>query len=153
MSKTLELINEFSKKYPSTLRWFRVGAHAKLVEKSLHPGEQVLFAFAAQWNEHDGDWFDTGVLALTNERLIIAQNRLLVGFRILSVTPELFNDISIKSGLIWGSVIIDTVKETIYFTNISRKGLLEIKKVISSYMMEYKKNTKTNPEDKDHKCC
>jgi len=149
MSKTLELVNEFSKKYPSTLRWFRVGAHAKLVDKSLHPGEQVLFAFAAQWNEHDGDWFDTAIMALTNERLIIAQNRLLIGFRIVSVTPELFNDVSVRAGVIWGSVTIDTVKEKIDFTNVSKKALLEIKKVVSSYMMEYKKRRKGVPSQPD----
>jgi len=161
-SKTLELVNEFSKKYPSTLRWFRVGAHAKLVDKSLHPNEEVLYAFAAQWNEHDGDWFDTAVFALTNERIIVAQNRLVVGFRVASITPDLYNDISVRSGVIWGSVRIDTVKEQIDFTNVSKHALLEIKKVVTSYMQEYKKKIRGSAKevveenvdhDKEKECC
>ena len=158
VSKTLELVNEFSKKYPSTLTWFRVKAHTKLVDKSLHPNEEVLYAFAAQWNEHDGDWFDTAVFALTTERIIVAQNRLVVGFRIASVTPDLYNDISIRSGVIWGSVRIDTVKEQIDFTNISKHALLEIKKVVTSYMQEYKKKIRNSSKlceenTKKDDCC
>ena len=139
MSKTLELCDEFKKKYPATLSWFRVKAHAKLVDKSLHDNEKVIYAFAAQWDEHDGDWFDTAILALTNERIIVAQNRLIAGYRVLSITPRFFNDVSIGAGIIWGTVKIDTVKERIDFTCVSKKAVLEIKKTITTYMHEYRK--------------
>ena len=51
----------------------------------------------------------------------------------------MFNDLKITSGLIWGKVHIDTVKEHIFLSNIDKKALVEIETVISTYMMEEKK--------------
>jgi len=76
---------------------------------------------------------------LTSERLIFAQKRLIIGFSLNSITPDMFNDIKITSGLIWGSVMIDTVKEVVYLTNISKRSLFEIQKTISKFMITEKK--------------
>ena len=51
----------------------------------------------------------------------------------------MFNDLKIASGIIWGKVYIDTVKEFITLSNISKEALLEIETEVSSYMMEEKK--------------
>ena len=51
----------------------------------------------------------------------------------------MFNDLKITSGIIWGKVHIDTVKEFITLSNISKEALIEIETEISSYMMEEKK--------------
>ena len=49
----------------------------------------------------------------------------------------------INVGIIWGTVTIDTMKEVIYFSNISKKALPEIQITINSYMVEArKKNSK-----------
>ena len=139
----VQLMEEFKKKYPSTICWWRTKKHAKLVDDNLNPGEEVIYAFAAQNNNDHGNIFDTGVLALTNQRLIVAQNRLLIGYKINSITPELYNDMQINVGIIWGTVTIDTMKEVIYFSNISKKALPEIQITINSYMVEArKKNSK-----------
>ena len=77
---------------------------------------------------------------MTSERLIFAQKRLIIGFSFNSITPEMFNDIKITSGIIWGSVMIDTVKEVIYITNVSKQALSDIQKNISKFMISEKKN-------------
>jgi len=139
MASTYELVQDFNRRNKGTVRWFRTRKHADLVDRSLNPNEKVLFAFVGQYDDSHGTLFDTAVLALTNDRVIVAQDRLILGYKVISITPDMFNDISIDAGLIWGFVTIDTIKEKIYFSNMSKKGLLEIKKMISSYMLEAKK--------------
>ncbi len=140
MFQTYNLVKEFKNKYPNTITWFRLKAHSKLVDKYLHPGEKVLYAFPGQNDNIKTSWFNTAVLALTNERIIVAQDKLLIGYKLISITPDLYNDITINAGLIWGTVEIDTVKETVYFSNLSKKSLSEIQYKISSYMIEAKKS-------------
>ena len=134
----LNKLREFKYKYSSTIMW-RVAKHAKVVESNLHEGEEVLYAFAGQKNHNHLDIFNTYAVVLTSERLIFAQKRLIIGFSFNSITPDMFNDIKITSGLIWGSVMIDTVKEVIYLTNVSKKALSEIQKTISKFMITEKK--------------
>ena len=42
-------------------------------------------------------------------------------------------------GIIWGKITIDTVKEEVIITNLSKKSLPEIETSISEFMMEEKK--------------
>ena len=51
----------------------------------------------------------------------------------------MFNDIKVKSGIIWGKIYIDTVKEFIPLSNIQNDALDEIETNITEYMMEEKK--------------
>lgn len=138
MSNVLNKLLEFKRKYSSTIMW-RLFAHSKVVEANLHDGEEVLYTFGGQKNQNHLHIFNTYVIVLTNERLIYAQKRLIVGFSFNSITPDMFNDVQITSGLIWGSVIIDTIKEVIYLTNVSKKALPEIQKTISKFMITEKK--------------
>ena len=148
MASTYELVREFKKKYPMTINWWRTKKHSALVDKNLNPGEKVLYAFAAQNDNSYGSINNTAVLALTTDRLIVSQDRLIVGYKLVSITPDLYNDITINAGLIWGTVIIDTLKEVIYFSNIDKRALSEIQVNISTYMItakkEYAKLSKEN---------
>ena len=137
MVSTYEIVKEFKLKYPGTLCW-RIKKHADLVDKNLNPDEKIIFAFAGQNNNSHRQIFDTAVLALTTERLIVAQDRILSGYKVTSITPDLYNDMEIEAGIIWGTVTIDTLKETIYFSNLSKRSLSEIQITISSFMMEAK---------------
>ena len=128
MTNVLNKLYEFKHKYSSTVMW-RIRAHAKVVEANLHEGEEVVYAFAGQKNHNHLDIFNTNVIILTTERLIFAQKRLIVGFSFNSITPDMFNDIQITSGIIWGSVMIDTVKEVIYLTNVLKKLFLKYRKL------------------------
>ena len=51
----------------------------------------------------------------------------------------MFNDLTIKTNIIWGKVIIDTIKEKIILSNIDPNALPEIEENVSNVMMEEKK--------------
>ena len=96
--------------------------------------EQLLFAFAAQLNEGKWHLFDTAIIALTSERIIIGHKGLIYGYNFITVTPDMYNDLTIKAGLIWGTIIIDTVKEQITISNIDKNALPEIETYITTFM-------------------
>lgn len=141
MSSIYNKVKEFKNKYPGTICW-RLKKHSKIIDENLFENEEIKYAFAAQYNQSHGKIFDTAIIAITNKRIMIAQDYVLVGYELNSITPELYNDMQIHSGLLWGMVTIDTVKETMYFTNISKKALSEIQKNITSNMMEAKAKLK-----------
>ena len=148
MNKTLEKLLEFKSNYPLTISW-RLKAHSKVIERHLNPGETVNFVFAAQKGFSSFDIFSTFVVVLTNKRILLAQKRVLWGYTYLSVTPDMFNDLTVFSGLIWGKVYIDTIKETIVLSNVDKNALDEIETQITEYMMTEKKKYVEN--DKNHK--
>ena len=51
----------------------------------------------------------------------------------------MFNDITVKSGIIWGKIVLDTVKEIVHLSNVSKKALPRIETEITEYMMREKK--------------
>lgn len=141
MNNTYLKAKEFKDKFSSTIAW-RLKAHSKVIETHLNPGETVKYVFAAQRGFSTFDIFSTFIVVLTNKRIVLAQKRVLWGYTYLSVTPDMFNDLTVHSGLIWGKVYIDTVKETIVLSNISKAALDEIETHITEYMMEEKKKYK-----------
>lgn len=138
-----EMVNEFIKKYPMTIAW-RVKKHSKVVEKFLNPDEEVKFAFAAQKNDSTTDIFNTYVVALTNKRIILGRKRLFFGFFYTTITPDMFNDLTVKMGIVWGKIYIDTVKELVVLSNIDPKALDSIETNITEYMMNEKKKYASN---------
>ena len=131
-------LRQFKSKYPLTISW-RLSRHANVISKHLTEGETIRYAFAAQKNDHWYDIITTYAVVLTNKRILIGTKRLLFGYFFISITPDMFNDITIKMGLLWGKVHIDTVKEYVIFSNIQKEALPEIQKHISEYMLEEKK--------------
>lgn len=129
---------EFKKKYPSTIAW-RLKQNSSIVEKHLNPDEKPIYTFVAQKNNNPLDFFQTAVITLTNKRILIGRKRVLFGYFFDAVTPDMFNDLNVVGGIIWGKVCIDTIKEKIYLSNISKSALPEIETTISSYMMEARK--------------
>lgn len=132
-----EELKKFKKKYPMTISW-RLKKHAKVIEKHLNPDEKILYAFAAQKNDNPLDVITTYAIVITNKRILLASKRVLFGYFLVSITPDLFNDLSVKMGIIWGKVIIDTVKEVVTLSNIQRDALDEIETTITEYMMKEK---------------
>ena len=131
-------VEKFLKKYPGTIA-FRVKKHCEVIEKHLDKDEHIIYAFAGQKNKHWYDIVSTHVFVLTNKRLMIATKRIVFGYFLYSITPEMFNDLTVYSGLFFGKVTIDTVKELIYITNLSKDCLDEIETNISSFMIEEKR--------------
>lgn len=139
MGKVYDQVAMFKAKYPGTITWWRLKKHAKVVEDHINPDETPLFSFAGQKTLETWDFMSTAVLTVTDKRIIVGQDHIITGYTLNSVTPDMYNDLEVYSGILWGRVTIDTVKEKIVFTNIDKKALAEIETQISSHMMEEKK--------------
>ena len=133
-----EHLKKFKDKYPGTISW-RLKKHAEVVEKHLNPDEKVIYAFAAQKNNNPLDIITTYAVVITNKRIMLTSKRVLFGYFMTTITPDMFNDLTVKMGLIWGKVIVDTVKEVVTLSNVQREALDEIETNISEYMLEEKK--------------
>mgnify|MGYP004518258011 FL=1 len=144
-------IKAFKSKYPLTIGW-RLRRHKKIVLEHLYDGENIEYAFFAQKNNNPLDITSSGVIAITNKRLIVGRDRVVIGYFFDSITPELFNDIKVKSGIIWGKLEIDTVKEFLVLSNIQKKALVEIEREVGSRMMTMREKLSINCSDIKESC-
>lgn len=138
MGEVYKKILEFKRKYPGTIAW-RLKKHCARVEEHLNPNEKVLYAFTGQKNDCVYDIISTSVFVITNKRLLIANDRLLFGYFLYSITPDMFNDLTVYSGLIWGKIRIDTINELVTITKLSKSSLDEIETKVTEYMIKGKK--------------
>lgn len=137
MNEVYKKVLEFKQKYPMTISW-RLKKHAKVIDKHLNPGEVVKYAFCAQKNNNPFDIITTYAIVLTNKRILLGSKRILFGYFFTAITPDMFNDLQVSMGLIWGKVTIDTVKEVVVISNVQREALDEIETQITEYMMKEK---------------
>lgn len=150
MNGSYSIIRSFLRKYPFTIAW-RVKQHCKIIDKHLNAGEKILYMFAGQKNDRSVDMFNTYVVAFTDKRIMVATKRVLFGYFFKSITPDMYNDLTIHKGLLFGRVVIDTIKEVIVITNIDPKALSEIETNITEIMLKQKKNfVKTEKKEKDN---
>lgn len=138
MNSSYSYVKDFMKKYPMTIAW-RVKQHCKVIDKHLNSDEKILYMFAGQKNNRAVDIFNTYVVVFTNKRIIVATKRVVFGYFFKSITPDMYNDLTIHRGLIWGSIILDTVKEVITISNIDIKALDEIETNITEIVLKQKK--------------
>lgn len=138
MQNTYPFIRDFLRKYPSTIAW-RVKSHCKVIDRHLNPEEKVLYAFCGQKNDEFYDVMNTCVVAITNKRIMVGIKRVLFGYFFLSITPDMFNDFNVYAGLFFGKVTIDTIKEKLVVSNLSKRSLTEIETNVTEYVMEAKK--------------
>lgn len=138
MNNCYNIASKFMKKYPMTVAW-RVKQHCKVIDKHLNPGEEILYVFAGQKNDRAVDLFNSCVIALTNKRIMVATKRVLFGYFLTSITPDMYNDLTVSKRIFWGAVVIDTVKEVITISNIDSKALSEIETNITEIMIKNKK--------------
>lgn len=136
--KVYEEALKFKKRYPGTIAW-RLKKHSKVAEMHINPDEEVQYVFTCQKNTHSYEIFRTFVVVMTNKRMILAQKRMLFGYIFISITPDMYNDLTLLTGIIWGKVCIDTVKEVVQLSNLSKDALPEIETKITQSMMEMKK--------------
>ncbi len=134
---------EFKNKHRGGVVW-NLKKHCAVVEQFLNPGEVVEFAFAGQKNDTFYDIFQTCVVVLTNKRILIGQKRVVWGYFLSSITPDLYNDLFIYQGLLWGKIKIDTVKEEVTITNLPKSGLDDIETHITEMMMNEKQKYGSN---------
>lgn len=142
-NKIYEEVKKFKRKYPLTIA-FRLKSHAKVASKFVDNDEEIKYVFVAQKNYQSYEIFNTNLVVLTDKRLIVVTKRLIFGYFFRMITPEMFNDLTVKNGIIWGKVIIDTIKEKVVLSNIDSRALSEIDDNITMYMLEAKRNLKEN---------
>ena len=148
MSITYKMARAFKRKYGLTIAW-RIKSHAKVVDKHLADDEEVKYVFLGQKNTWIINLFNTNIVVLTNKRLIIATKRVVFGYFFTSITPDLFNDLTIKKNIIWGRVVIDTVKEEVLLSNIDPNALGEIENNVVENMMREKRKYGLRPDLKE----
>ena len=144
--RVYNLVCRFKRKYPMTIAHFLM-RHSRVAASIIDSDEKILYAFCGQKNDSYSVLFDTCVVVVTSKRLIIGQKRLIWGYQITTVTPELFNDLKIYSGLLFGKVEIDTVKETIFVSNLDKKSLDEIENNVNNIMLKKKRELKNRKEE------
>ena len=137
-SSVYEMVREFKLKYPMSVAW-RLKRNAHIIELHLNPDEYVTYAFVAQKNNNPFNLLGTAVIAITNKRIMIGRDRVVIGYFFDSITPDMFNDLKVKSGIFWGKIWIDTVKEFVCLSNIDKKALPEIETALSNFVLEEKK--------------
>lgn len=138
---------KFKSKYPLSIA-FRLKAHSRVAAKYIGSDEEIKYVFPAQKNYKSFELFDTYLVILTDKRLVIVRKRVFFGYFFTMITPDMFNDLTIKNGIIWGKVIIDTIKEKVILSNISPKALAEIDDKITMTMIEEKKKYKDRENNK-----
>ena len=116
-----KMVLEFKERHPWTVGW-RLRQNSKVVELHLNPDEKLIYAFIAQKNDNPFNIFGSAVVALTNKRILIGRKRVVVGYFLNSITPDMYNDLKVKA------------------------ALREIETQISSYMIEAKKQYKDRDE-------
>lgn len=136
-NKVYNLALRFRRKYFGTIA-FRLRAHSTVLANHINPDEKLLYVFCGQKGYSNKEIFSSCVVALTNERIMIATKRVLWGYFLTTVTPDLFNDLKVQSGMLFGRVIIDTAKEKIIISNLSNSSLREVETAISTYMNKEK---------------
>ena len=150
MKSCYELVRAFKRKYPGTIAR-RLKRHASIIDRHLNPDEKIEYIFAGQKNDGVTEIFNTYIVALTNKRIMLGTKRVVFGYFFKSITPDMYNDLTVHRGLIFGSVIIDTIKEVITITNIDAKALPEIDQNIINIVSKQKKeyNLELKNKDKD----
>lgn len=150
MNNCYSLIKEFMKKYPMTIAW-RLKRHCKIIDKHLNPGEEILYMFTGQKNDSSINFMNTYVIVFTNKRIMVATKRVLFGYFLKSITPDMYNDLTIHRGLIWGRITLDTMKEVITITNIDVNALNDIETNITEIVLKLKKDLGISMMDKSAK--
>lgn len=140
-----EKVVKYIKEFPGGIAW-RIKRHAKVIETHLNPEEEIKFIFCGQNALNLLDIFSTCLVALTNKRMIVAKKRVLWGYSFKSITPDMYNDLTVKEGIIWGRITIDTVKELIIVSKLSKKALPRIETEITEYMLKEKQKYQNEEE-------
>lgn len=122
--------------------------HFKLIEESLLPHEEVKMPFIGLHNyisstKHDGNF----AYAVTNKRIIMAQKKQITGENFQTVSLDNINDITFKSGVLFGILTIDTIKET--FNIGLDKGSAKVINSTLHNVIDDLKNISITPEIKD----
>lgn len=111
--------------------------HFQIVENQLNDDEEVLVAFIGIKNyvsltNHEENW----AYAVTNKRIIIGQKGL-IGEKVDVISLRDLNDISFRKGLVFGVLIIDTIKEE-FNVGIRKDIATNVHELVTNALMDLK---------------
>lgn len=132
-----ESCKAFMKKYPKTIAW-RIKKHSSVVQEHLNDDEVVLYSFAGQKDAGMLQPFFTTVIVFTNKRMLLGRKRYLGRYYYTSITPDMLNDFELSTGILYGAVEIDTVKEHFTIGCLDKKALPMVEDALSKYMVNEK---------------
>lgn len=112
--------------------------HFSVVEKQLLPNEEVKSCFMGRHNfislTKNENFY---AYAITDTRIIIAQKKI-VGENVIIVSLKNLNDVTLKTGLMWGTLKFDTIKET-FNVGVPSNTARRIHDMVSNALFESKK--------------
>lgn len=113
--------------------------HFFIIQEHLLPGEKVLMTFIGLHNYQSATKHDMNfAYAVTNKRFVMAQKNTISGEKFQTVSLENINDITFKSGLLGGIIIIDTIKE-VFNVYINKSSAKQIHNKILEILNDLKK--------------
>lgn len=133
MLSIYELVKRFKNKYPLTIAW-RLKSHSSLAEQVLDEDEDLMYVFCGQKNDKYNSLMSSNIVLLTDKRIILCQRRFFYGYFITTITKDMINDIEAYTGLIWGKIIIDSIKEEVTISFIDKSALDNIMNEITDIM-------------------
>lgn len=110
--------------------------HFKVLAKQLKPNEDIDVCFMGLHNyksmsNHNGYW----AYGITKDKIIMAQNRV-IGEHVLVVSLRNINDVFMKTGIVWGTLTIDT-RDEIFNIAIDKNSIRNIHEMVTSKLFEY----------------
>lgn len=117
--------------------------HFTLIQDSLSADEDALMCFIGLHNyqsatKHDNNYAYT----ITNKRIIMAQKKV-IGESIQTVAINNLNDITLKTGMVFGVITIDTMKE-VFNIAIAKQHARNINEKIHDLLLDLQ-SQKTAP--------
>lgn len=117
--------------------------HFKVLAKQLKPNEDIDVCFMGLHNyksmsNHNGYW----AYGMTKDKIIMAQNRV-IGEHVLVVSLRNINDVFMKTGIVWGTLTIDT-RDEIFNIAIDKNSIRNIHEMVTSKLFEYTENLHKN---------
>ena len=127
----------FLKKYPYTIHW-RLKKHAKVVQQHINDDEVVLFSFVGQMGASIIQPFYTTIVVFTNKRMLLGRSMFFGRSYYSSITPDMLNDFEIMTNLLYGTVVMDTIKEHVIIGCLDKRSLIAVEDALSKYMVNEK---------------
>lgn len=117
--------------------------HFSLIEQALGNDEYAIMCFIGLHNyvsmtKHDSNF----AYAITNKRIIMAQQKV-IGQNFQTVAIDNLNDITMTTGAVFGTIVIDTIKET-FNVGVNKIVAKNINNVIHDVLLSLKEDKKAS---------
>lgn len=109
--------------------------HFEVLENQLQNDEHAIITFVGLHEQKDTDLQGNFAYAITNKRLIMSQKGAFGRDKTKTILLENLNDVTVKNGLVWRTIEIDTIKDHFSIknnTNVNKDLGNQVQEVIFS---------------------